>query len=369
MTEQKNYYPQESDAVFEEFSTPNYPVEPIRFSGAAKEYFGIWLTNLVLTIATLGIYGPWAKVRRLQYFRNNSILYEFPFGYHATGIQLLKGRMIAFVAIIGYTILVRFNTTVAAVLPVALFLVYPCIINLSLNFTARMTSWRNIHFSWHGTYWKSLWYFQVLPLLGFASFGILLPLAYKHYYRYYALGHSFGTAKFHANPKTSSFYVAFTVATVLPMVVFSAIAIGIIIANAPLNDFLGDETVVSQDKLALIFSVIFILVLLLIATFFLFTTMCRNILLQSLAMERFANFDSKINPLKLLWIWVTNLIVSILSLGLLIPWAKIRQYRYLAQCTFIRAHTDNDEFVDEIHNRMGAIGEEFAGFEGIDIGI
>ena len=44
-------------------------VEPtgIEFSGSAREYFGIWIVNLILTIITLGIYSAWAKVRRQIY--------------------------------------------------------------------------------------------------------------------------------------------------------------------------------------------------------------------------------------------------------------------------------------------------------------
>ena len=39
----------------------------IRFSGSGSEYFRIWIVNLLLTIVTLGIYYPWAKVRQTRY--------------------------------------------------------------------------------------------------------------------------------------------------------------------------------------------------------------------------------------------------------------------------------------------------------------
>ena len=47
---------------------------PIRFTGTARDYFGIWLNNLALTVLTLGVYGAWAKVRRTRYFLGNTVV-------------------------------------------------------------------------------------------------------------------------------------------------------------------------------------------------------------------------------------------------------------------------------------------------------
>ncbi len=43
-----------------------------KFHGNASEYFGIWIVNILLTIITLSLYAPWAKVRRLRYFYGNT---------------------------------------------------------------------------------------------------------------------------------------------------------------------------------------------------------------------------------------------------------------------------------------------------------
>ena len=37
-------------------------ITPVIFEGNTKEYFGIWIVNLLLSIVTLGIYSAWAKV-------------------------------------------------------------------------------------------------------------------------------------------------------------------------------------------------------------------------------------------------------------------------------------------------------------------
>src|SRR5579862_5722202 len=39
-----------------------------QFNAKPDEYFRIWIVNLALTLATLGVYSAWAKVRKLRYF-------------------------------------------------------------------------------------------------------------------------------------------------------------------------------------------------------------------------------------------------------------------------------------------------------------
>src|SRR5690606_28413884 len=52
------------------------------FTGDGREYFRIWVVNLLLTLATFGIYSAWAKVRRLQYFDRNTQLAGASFDFH-----------------------------------------------------------------------------------------------------------------------------------------------------------------------------------------------------------------------------------------------------------------------------------------------
>ncbi|MGI9025580.1 MAG: DUF898 family protein, partial [Burkholderiaceae bacterium] len=55
---------------------------PFVFTGTGSEYFKIWIVNLALTLVTLSIYSPWAKVRRLRYFYGNTLLDDSPFEFH-----------------------------------------------------------------------------------------------------------------------------------------------------------------------------------------------------------------------------------------------------------------------------------------------
>ena len=51
----------------------------LEFRGSGREYFRIWIVNLLLSILTLGIYSAWAKVRKKKYFYRNTLLDDHNF--------------------------------------------------------------------------------------------------------------------------------------------------------------------------------------------------------------------------------------------------------------------------------------------------
>ena len=329
---------------------------PIEFRGNTKEYFGIWISNLVLTIITLGIYSSWAKVRRKKYFLNNSQISDASLNYHATGVQLLKGRLIALAVIIVNGLITIFFPLVGIVTSIAILFALPWVINQSMKFNARMTSWRNVRFNWRGTYWKSFWFFMIGPLLGLISF-VFLPYFIKNYYQYYAQYHSFGTTDFNASSRTSKYFLAL-ILTVWPGLFFVLLGIG------------GSQGIKTEFGLFDYYVLVVLLVFVISAiTFTILQTLCRNILVRTLSLGQAVTFDSKLKPLVVLWISVTNLMAVIFSLGLLRPWAAIRLYRYVCHQTQYRFEMDDTEFVDTERSKLSSFGEEFAGLEGIDISI
>ena len=56
----------------------------VEFTGNAREWFGIWIVNLLLTIVTLGIYSAWAKVRVLKYFHRATSIDDVHFDFDAS---------------------------------------------------------------------------------------------------------------------------------------------------------------------------------------------------------------------------------------------------------------------------------------------
>ena len=123
---------------------------PFEFHGNAREYFGIWIVNLLLSIVTFGIYSAWAKVRTNKYLYQNTKVAGRSFDYHATGKQILIGRLIVVAGIVAFSLLSTIPF-VGLILMLALLVLVPWLYVRSLRFNARMSSWSNVRFAFEGS--------------------------------------------------------------------------------------------------------------------------------------------------------------------------------------------------------------------------
>jgi uncharacterized membrane protein YjgN (DUF898 family) len=82
-----------------------------------------------------------------------------------------------------------------------------------------------------------------------------------------------------------------------------------------------------------------------------------------------ARFESVLRARDLIWLYVSNLVAIILTLGLATPWAFIRTYRYRASKTTAIASAPLDAFVQAEAQQVGAAGEEVGELFDIDIGL
>ncbi len=356
---------QQNLQVFED-SAANAPAsefQRIEFTGTARDYFGIWIVNVLLTLATLGIYSAWAKVRRLTYFRNNTKIAGYGFSYHATGLQIFKGRLVAFVILLTLSLVANFQPLVAIFVWSGILFLTPWLLNSSLKFNARMTSYRNVRFNWHGTYWKSFWWLVIAPLVGLLSLGLLTPLFSKHYYRYFASQHSYGTTRFQSDPTAGSYYLAFLLGVILPTAVLGSLITALVL-------LIPFEIRSSPEFIPLVFLLpVIMLATAVFSMSFIYRVLCRNIMVKTLTLSEVMEFNSDIHPGRFIWISLSNLVAVVVTIGLLLPWATVRIYRYLAECTQTRIHGDMNQFVDDARVLQSSFGQEFADFEGIDVSI
>ena len=360
-------------------------MEPIKFKGQAGEYFGIWIVNLLLTVITIGIYGAWAKVRKKKYFSSNTEIDGHSFGYHATGWQILKGRilvaLVSLVFVLGSVFTSQAGEVAAGIYIILVFIValfaLPWIVNNSLKFSARMTSYRNIRLNWRGTYGQTLFIYYVTPLLSIISLGLLIPLVTKYYFNYYAKGHYYGTSGFRTEASTNDFFRGALRSGLLPSLVLLYLII-IYVVYVSLMDI--DYVLMYPQEFILnyLYGYSFLLPVLIVSVVFtnlIFSIMSRNILLNSLTLannedkEISVKFGSDLNSFRYLWIIISNSIVAVITFGFMIPWTQIRFYRYLCVSTKTEITGDMDKFLDSEKSRLSAFGEEYAEMEGIEAGI
>jgi len=148
---------------------------PFYFSGAAREYFGIWIVNTVLKIVTFGVYSAWAKVRKRRWFYGNTRLDGHAFEYLAEPKALFKGWLIGVGALLLYSAAGKIDPLLAIPAGIALYLAIPWVIVRSRMFNNRNSSHRNIRFGFRANYREAYTVYAWLPLLSTLSLGLLYP--------------------------------------------------------------------------------------------------------------------------------------------------------------------------------------------------
>lgn len=145
------------------------------FNGKGEEYFRIWIVNTLLSIVTLGIYSAWAKVKNTKYLYQNLSINNHRFNYHAQPIQILKGRLIAIFTLFLVTLLGLLNDAVYFISIIAFIFLAPWLINKSLSFNMRMTSYRNVRFDFQGDYWNTFIWIFIAPFFSIFTLYLALP--------------------------------------------------------------------------------------------------------------------------------------------------------------------------------------------------
>jgi uncharacterized membrane protein YjgN (DUF898 family) len=184
-------------------------VTPVVFNGTAREYFGIWIVNLLLSLITLGIYSAWAKVRRKKYFYNNTLIANVGFDYHANPIGILKGRIIAFIFFLGYAFSQNIHPYLPATFMLVFFIALPWLVIRATVFNARNTSHRGLRFDFDGTLSQAVKTFILFPLLTVFSLGLAAPYASWQKNKFLMNSHKFGTSHFDMQAKIKAFYLVY----------------------------------------------------------------------------------------------------------------------------------------------------------------
>jgi len=343
-------------------ATQNYP---LNFTGKGSEYFRIWIVNIALSILTLGIYSAWAKVRTKRWFYGHTFLDNHSFSYLATPMQILKGRVIAAILLTLYVWTSKFAPLYSGLLFITIGIASPWIIVIALRFSARKSAYRGLHFNFTGTVGEAAKAYLLLPILTVITFGLALPyVAYKQL-KFLASHYSYGTA-------TTSFIVSakpfwklylFTLA-------FLAIAWGIVGAGSYYYILTNPATSPEAKNLitgtAISFGVLAFYITIPIAIAII-KTQTINLFYNHLHLKDI-RFHSTQRIRDVLWIYISNLLLIMITLGFFIPFASVRLARYRSQHLSIIA-TNLDEFAGESFTDTTAVGSEISDLFDMDIGL
>ena len=386
---------------------------PFSFTGRGGEYFKIWIVNILLSIITLYIYSAWAKVRTRRYFAGNTVLDNSSFDYHATGKQILLGRIIAVVLLIIVTVGGVIDPFVSIGGFVILALLLPWAVWRSIKFNMRMTSYRNVRFGFDGKLGPMYMYLLVMPLIpllvaavvagglymsgiaavtelaglgvvGVFAMYLIYPWIHKRLANYMLRNYRYGTAKFSGELSTGRFYAIYIKAFFLSLLVYFAVLLvgaGIAFLLSSLG-ILGPDFFESYFQnpeqfgqtgsiLGILAVVFFYLVIFFIGTLITsyFRSRLREHLFDNGILDQRVDPESTVTARGLWWISISNILILVFTLGFGYPWTKVRMARYIADNTVVHAEDSLDNFVSDEKDKVGALAEELGDAFDMDVDV
>lgn len=330
-----------------------------KFHGKALEYFDIWIVNILLTIATLSLYAPWAKVRRLRYFYNNTEFFDRFFDFTGIPTKILIGRLIA-LGIWGIFALASYmELAVAAFGGLFIYLALPWLLRATIRFTSRNSKFANSRFYFEGT--NKTAYIEFFKGLGIVLFslGIFAPVVIWLYKRY-VINHLYaGQLKFSLNNSWSDYMSA----VYIPIMLFVAVLFGcgVLLAVVGFNGF----------SFATNYMMVMIFAAYIIGIFFIGPLIQARIFITTWNNTRLSisQFHTDCNQWKYAWIVLSNWIVKILSLGLMSAWAAIRLTKYQVESLSLVLNDDPNAMMNLVQRDHNAIAEEISDIFDLDISL
>jgi uncharacterized membrane protein YjgN (DUF898 family) len=351
-----------------------------RFTGSGREYFRIWVVNLLLSLATLGIYSAWAKVRRLEYFDRNTTLAGAAFDFHGAPKAILRGRVLAVLLLAAYHYAFGFSLAFGLAVVAVLLLALPYMLRGALRFRLGNTSWRGLRFHFSGsaplayrTYLAPI-AVVLLPgvtvaLLGdslWSSLPFVLYLGWPAMYcemKRYQYGHiGYGNQHSSTDLPLSDFFGIYVRGLLLATtLIFVYLALGI--AGLPLGALLPEKTTAALLGAAGALASALVLYVLL--------GPYQQVRVLNLCLPRTAfpgvRFVSTLSARAFTRLQLKNLALTLLTLGLYRPFAVVSAYRHRLAHLMLEVDDGFDHVLAGVQSTGGAAGDASADLLGVDL--
>lgn len=367
------------------------------FHGKGREFFRIWVANLLLSIITLGIYSAWAKVRTKQYFYRSTSLDGAFFNYIADPVKILKGRSIVLVVVAVIYGISLIDPLYSTILTGSLSLLMPVFIHRSLKFNAHCSRYRNLRFSFRGTLREAFMISFLLPVLFGTSSAGLIAIAQQmeaygsvelistgtfityafffvpyllYRYKKYAVSHTwYGNSPLHFGTPYKEFCLL--MAEFYAWIFFGLLFIDLVFpATFTLAWEIvlsGDPTGISAEEALQLAPLLTFASILPLFIYVLYNVRINNMVFNHTQVEG-AELRSTFTIASYLRLCLTNGLILIFSGGLGWPLVRIRTAHYKARHTHMIVHKSLNHFVSHMGSNTGALGDAVGDYLDMDFG-
>ena len=373
---------------------------PIEFTGSGREYFRIWIVNLLLMFVTFGIYYPWAKVRRLRYFHANTLVGGEPLGFHANPVKMLKGYFLMGILFAVYSAAGNFSALAGFLAFVIVVAIGPALLKSSMQFRLANTSWRGLRFHFKGSVGGAyravvplfipslvilaavvgvddpdkppVWYFTTLGVVALVTLAVLPWLLWnlkQYQHNHYALASLQTTFKATLGSFCKLFFKVFGVMLLPIALVIAFAAIAVFLGKANLPGGASSKGLMNPAVMGILVMGGFIAV----ATTLVIAKPYFISRLQNLVWTRTGNaslrFVSDLRFKSLLWLTIKNWFLVVLTFGFYWPFAAVAVARMRLQAVTVKTRNHPDTLVSQMRSAEGeAAGDAAGDLFGLDIG-
>lgn len=376
---------------------------PVVFTGAGSEYFRIWIVNLLLIIVTLGIYTPWAKVRKLRYFYGNTFIDGHAMDFHGDPKKMLRGTLLVGAFFLLYSYASDLSPIATMVSLICFLIVWPPLYRASLRFRLANTSWRGMRMHMKPAslkeaylcltppslllfaplmYWAFIDNEEVMdsaaetamtigadvwlvPLISFGLFALTLPYFMWRINRFRIEHAAWGSERMQFRSDPKDMYKIF-----LGPFLLAAALVGIVAAVVLWSEQQGDG---SESTALFVFMIVAMPLLLL--SFFLGQMLLKAYLaakIQNLLWSRTGNqnvrFKSQLSVKRYLLLQFKNHVLISLTLGLYWPFAVVANRRMQLEAVTLRSRIPLDRVADQARKgENDAAGDMAADFFDADL--
>lgn len=202
------------------------------------------------------------------------------------------------------------------------------------------------------------------------ALALLTPFWDYLFTRFRAIHSQYGTQVFNFNASPGGFYGVYFIAFLVFVLIIIAVSFlaGFL---TPVLKSMADpqESEAAAKQLSgLIFSVVLFIMVPAYLWFFAYIQAKRTNLIYSHLQLDGHKLKCEMKTGYLMYLYVTNTLAMALTLGLLMPWAKVRTARYRASVTSLDAQGALDQFAAVQHQEQSALGEELGGMFDMEVG-
>lgn len=366
----------------------------VQFTGSGSEYFRIWAVNLLLVLVTLGIYFPWAKVRRLRYFYGATQIAGAPLDFHGDPKKILRGYLLTGALVGLYSVAGNFSPFAGLVAFVLIAALWPALFKSSMQFRIANTSWRGLRFRFKGNVagaYRAMvplfvpgililsavmfmpdaakppeWYFAFLG--GVVGMMLLAaPWLWWNLKRYQHNHYALAQQQTELRSTVGAFYLVF-----LKTLGVMLLAGGALLGLVMLLGVLGGASLAAPRGGAAFFAILVGAVVGMLVVQLLprpyFASRMQN-LLWSRTGNSSMRFRSRLGFLALLGLTLKNWLLIVLTLGLYWPFAAVALARMRLEAVSLTTRVDPGSLIDSSRAHEGeAAGDAAGDLLGLDIG-